>query len=247
MISVILPTLKEYENLKKLIPLILSKLEPADIIIVVDADADLVEWNKIGLTDHPQIKFIQQAEVGLGAALKQGINYALSTDSEKIVTMDADLSHNVNDLLVLKSLSSDQNIVIGSRYVEAGSFEGSYYRKTVSALANGILKIIFRSGVKDLTSGYRIYGTNFLKNNRVFLESLSNHYGFQFEILLNFERVNISIVESPINFLPRKYGRTKFGFPQIIKSIFLLVKMFSNKLGVLYKTDIYEIDQSKLD
>lgn len=224
MIAVILPVIDEYDNLKELIPAILSRLSMSDILIVIDGNHDENLWSSLGFKNDSRVRLLKQVGFGLGSALRQGMESATNFGAQKIVTMDADLSHDPKYLLKLIEACPEGGISIGSRYVVEGSFVGSRYRRFISKIANSLVRFTFRSKVKDLSSGYRCYDQGILAVEFSTNLNLSRHYAFQFDLLLRLEEKGCQTVEIPIVFLPRQGGKTKFGIGQLVSAALVVFK-----------------------
>jgi dolichol-phosphate mannosyltransferase len=118
-VLVIIPTYNERENIRDIVPIVLSKGENIDVLVVDDNSPDgtqeevrlLMEkyGNRINLLARP-------AKLGLGTAYVEGFKYALAKGYDLIVEMDADFSHNPEDLPRLIEASKEADLVIGSRY-----------------------------------------------------------------------------------------------------------------------------------
>ena len=138
--------------------------------------------------------------------------------------MDSDFSHSFEDLVKLLKFRRDADLVIGSRYVSGGSTKGwSTYRRLLSKYANILSKSILRSNINDLTGGFKILSRNVIAEILKSKPS-SNGYTFQIEVNNLIERKKFKIIEVPITFVEREYGKTKMNYQIIIEAIKYLFK-----------------------
>lgn len=143
---------------------------------------------------------------GLGAAMRTGLSYIAqnSSRSDIVVTMDADNTHNPENLLkMLKKIEEGADIVIASRYAEGGKEVGlSFQRKILSYGASFLLDIFFRiEGAKDYTCGYRMYRTSLIKDAfKRYGENFitENSFVCMAEILIKLGYLNAKVAEVPL-------------------------------------------------
>ena len=121
--------------------------------------------------------------------------------------MDADFSHQVNDLKKMIEYKSENRLVIGSRYITGGEIVGwSKRRELLSKLANKFVKFLSSSKVNDSTSGFRIYSKQVLEKID-YSKTTSNGYSFQIEMTLIAIDKEVDVIEVPITFLEREIGK----------------------------------------
>jgi dolichol-phosphate mannosyltransferase len=216
-ICVTIPTYNERENIPKLIPTLLHVFEENGIdgwVLVVDDSSpdgtgDIVEALS---REHPNIRVIhRKGKLGLGSAYKDAFREALADrDTDLVVEMDADLSHDPIYLpAILQSAQRSGGVGLGSRYVKGGRIVGwPMKRKIVSWGANFLTRVILGIPVKDATSGYRAFTRDAL--SRIgYADAGTKAYAFQVEILYRCRREGFSIEEVPITFHERKLGKSK--------------------------------------
>ena len=219
-VGVILPTYGEAENIGKLIEDIENLKLNASILVIDDSSpdgtADIVrekqkEYSNITLHVRPK-------KTGLGTAITDGFKIYLSAQEppKYVFTMDADYSHNPQDIpqLLATMKECDCGIVIGSRYVKGGKIAGwPFTRKIISKTANLIARASLGLKLKDCTSGYRCYSTRFLK------EAIGNLHSHTYEIQIETVRQaalrNFNVKETPILFVNRKRGKSKLSWTEI--------------------------------
>jgi dolichol-phosphate mannosyltransferase len=230
-VGVLLPTYREAENIGRLIDEIESLPLSASILVVDDSSPDgtgeiVREMQK---KRRNLLLCCRPTKGGLGTALRDGFQIFLSLDSSPryVVTMDADYSHSPKALLRLVSeMQGNCAIVVGSRYCKGGETTGwPFTRKFVSRVANSLARFALGLKLKDCTSGFRCYSTNFLRS--VIKHLCSQSYEIQIEILKKALSNGFEMRETPISFTNRKIGRSKLSSAEFWRYL-----SFSLKLGV---------------
>jgi len=222
-ISIVIPTYNEKENIVKLIPKISqiikkNKLE-VTIIIVDDNSPDGTGFLADKLSKLYPINVVHRFEnKGYGNSIIAGINKAIEINSEIIITMDADFSHDPKIIpLMIKQILEGYEVVIGSRRVSGGKIiNWNLWRHFCSYGATNFSRLILNMKTKDITSGYRAYKTESIK--KIPLNQIkSNGYSFLEEFMYYIEKRKLKIKEIPIVFVDRKYGKSKLTKKEIIK------------------------------
>lgn len=219
-VGVILPTYGEAENISKLIDDIENLKLDASILVIDDSSPDgTAEIVQEKQSQYPNIMlYVRPKKTGLGTAITDGFKIFLSAKKppKYVFTMDADYSHNPQDIpqLLATMRECDCGIVIGSRYVKGGKIAGwPYTRKIISKTANLIARASLGLKLKDCTSGYRCYSTKFLK------EAIGNLHSHTYEIQIETVRQaalrNFNVKETPILFVNRKRGKSKLSWTEI--------------------------------
>lgn len=232
MVSVILPTYNERENIGNLIESILNNVQLPIEIIVVDDDSPDRTWEIVEEMSkvNKNIKSLRRLkERGLASAIKDGISFA---EGEKIILMDADFSMPPDILMQMVNHLDNFDIVVGSRYVEGGDdLRDCGFRVFCSRIFNLSVSYLLNSAIKDLTSGFLVF-----KRTAIDLASLKGQYGeYCIELLYRSQKAGLNIIELPYNCTSRKEGLTKtspnvFKFIQygILYIIFVLKLRFKN-------------------
>jgi dolichol-phosphate mannosyltransferase len=217
-IGVILPTYCEAQNVEKLISEIENLSLDVSILVIDDSSRD-------GTSDivrklqqkYPNILLlVRPQKSGLGSAITDGFRTYLGLKyvPEFVVTMDADYSHNPEDLPRLVSNMVGFDLAIGSRYIEGGATEGwPFSRKIISRSANAIARGVLGLKLHDCTSGFRCYSTAFLKQSIGFLHSQT--YDIQIETIKQAHSQGFRVKEVPILFVNRKRGKSKLNLVEI--------------------------------
>lgn len=229
-IVVILPTYNEKDNILtalKKVDTAIKKIPHHTIKVLVvddsspDKTADVVKRYK---KKHKHVHILTGKKQGLGKALLRGLVYAVNTlKADIIVQLDADLSH---DPLVIpafiKAIDNGADFVIGSRYIPGGSIPDNWgiHRKIQSIVGNEVVR--FGLGfprVHDWTGGFRAYKKKFYE---LVKDEMSSYGGYVFQIAYLHKALknNAHIVEVPIHFTDRQYGRSKIIPSKYIRDIF---------------------------
>ena len=228
-IAVIIPTYNEAENIKVLIEKILElELNNSKIIIIDDNSPDGTGKIAEGLSKKfkGKIEVIhRKGKLGLGSAYKVGFNKALSQETDVIVTMDADLSHDPNTIPTMLGELKKADMVIGSRYVEGGGIVGfPLWRLTLSTIAQGLCKFFLGIKVSDSTTAFRVYKAKVLKIIKP--DSIkSEGYSFLIEVVFRIQKADLKIREVPIIFKARELGKSKVSQSEIFKALFTVFRL----------------------
>lgn len=213
MLTIVIPTYNERENIKILIPRIFQVLRKNKIngkVLVVDdnsPDGTTEEVKKLK-KKYPVGLIVRKEKLGLGSAYILGFKKVLKS-SDLIMEMDADLSHDPKYIPKFIEAIKNNDVVIGSRYNGKGRIIGwNWYRKFVSKTGNLIGKYIAGIGISDLTSGYRIFRKVVLK--KINLNKIkSQSYDFQLKMLSEVLHKGFRVSTIPITFYERKLGKSK--------------------------------------
>jgi len=227
---VIIPTYNEFEN----IPIVLEKVLSLPIlfnILVVDdnspdGSAELVKK----YIDKFKFRIFLESKnkkEGLGKAYTHGFKWALKKDYQYIFEMDADLSHNPEDLIKMYKEINDSNcdVIIGSRYVNGiNVVNWPLSRIILSYFASIYSRVITGLPIKDATSGFVGYKREVLE--KMNLKSIMfNGYAFQIELKFKAFKNNFRLLEIPIIFKDRVRGESKMNGDIIFEAIFGLIKL----------------------
>jgi dolichol-phosphate mannosyltransferase len=211
---VIIPTYNEADNIARVIDLVLAQDPPLSILVVDDnsEDGTAVVVRDVMETAPERIDLIERGgKLGLGTAYLRGFRYALARDYRYVCEMDADLSHDPEDLprLVEAVRTDEADLAIGSRYVGGVRVIDWPLPRLVLSYAAGIYtRAITRMPIRDVTAGFKCF-------HRRVLETLpldrvnSDGYAFQVEMHYRTWRAGFRIKEIPVIFTERTEGQSK--------------------------------------
>jgi dolichol-phosphate mannosyltransferase len=211
---VVIPTYNEVESIGALLDAL--KLLPLDILVIDDGSPD----GTAELCRARGVEVISRSgKMGLGGAYRSGFAVALERDYANIIEMDADGSHQVSDLVRMMEWIGTSELLIGSRWVADGAIENwSRFREYLSKAANTYANAVLSLGIKDTTSGLRIYNADLLK--RMDISTIkSEGYCFQIEMTRRAIARGGSIGEIPITFIEREHGVSKMSFAIALEAI----------------------------
>ncbi|MEO0136166.1 MAG: polyprenol monophosphomannose synthase [candidate division WOR-3 bacterium] len=224
---VIIPTYNESENIEKIINAVLSKSEQLEVLVIDDNSSDntaeivenmMKKNNKIHIIKRPR-------KMGLGTAYVSGFGYALENDYDFVFEMDADFSHDPNDLPRFIALLDKYDLIIGSRYINGVSVVNwPMKRLLLSYFACVFARIVTGVPVKDLTSGFKCYSRRALEKVN-WQKFKVDGYGFQIQSVYGVFHAGLSIKEIPIIFVERRAGISKMSKKIIWEAFWLVWKL----------------------
>jgi len=224
---VVIPTYNEKENIVKLISEIL-KLKLSILIVDDNSPDQTADTVNNFFKNNKNVNVLKRKQkLGLGSAYRDGFNWGIKNNFNYLVEMDADFSHQVNDLKKMIENKSENRLVIGSRYIPGGEIVGwSKRRELLSKFANKFVKFLTSSKVNDSTSGFRIYSKQVLEKID-YSKTTSNGYSFQIEMTLIAVDKGVDVIEVPITFLERAIGKSKMNYKIILEALkYLIVLKF---------------------
>jgi dolichol-phosphate mannosyltransferase len=191
-------------------------LEDLVVLIVDDASPDGTGEMAEELSPRydNRVRCLHRAgKLGLGTAYIEGFQFALNEGAEAICQMDADFSHPLETIPLMARFSEEFDLVIGSRYVAGGALDERWprWRKFLSGFGNTYARTILRLPVHDVTGGFRFW-------RRATLAGLpldrvkSNGYVFQVEMVYIARKLGFNMIETPIYFADRRWGKSKMSF-----------------------------------
>ena len=208
---VVIPTLNEVANLAPLVQAVRHHAPSLHLLIVDDQSPDGTGAVADRLAAHdPQVHVVHRAgRPGYGRACLAGFRWALASDFDPILTMDADFSHDPAVLPDLLLTDAEFDVVIGSRYCNGMRIVNwPRYRIWLSRFANHYARLATGLPVRDCTSGYRCYRRRVLAS--LDLDAVvSHHYAFLIELVARACWAGWQIGEIPITFTERRQGRSK--------------------------------------
>jgi dolichol-phosphate mannosyltransferase len=234
---IIIPTYNEKENIENIIRKVFSLDKDFDILIIEDNSPDgTADIVKRLVREFPDRLFIEErkGKLGLGTAYIHGFKWALARQYGYIFEMDADFSHNPEDLLRLYDTAKNKgaDMVIGSRYITGVNVVNwPMGRVLMSYYASAYVRIITRMKIRDTTAGFKCYTRKVLQT--IELDKIRfTGYAFQIEMKFTAWKFGFNIVEIPIIFTDRTLGSSKMS-----KGIFkeAVLGVISLKLRSLFR------------
>jgi dolichol-phosphate mannosyltransferase len=226
-ILVLVPTYNEAESIKNLLTRLdqtCSTLTDHEIDVLIiddkspDGTADIA--NSLGIKRLSILR--RDSKNGLGPAYIAGFKYGLEKDYDFFVEMDADLSHQPEELSALFKVISAQNFVIGTRWMPGGSVVNwPKKRQLISRMGTRYASFALGLPFRDLTSGYRVIPKSFLKMINLDLIETKG-YGFQIEMAMLANELGFSIEEVPITFVERENGLSKMSLAIVWEAWFMV-------------------------
>ena len=239
---VVIPTYNEIENIEAIIKAISSLPIHFDILVVDDNSPDGTAQKVKDLQSvYTNLHIIERSgKLGLGTAYLTGFDWAINRNYDLIYEMDADFSHNPEDLVRLYDacFSGGADVAIGSRYVSGVNVvDWPLSRIIMSYGASIYVRLITRMRVKDTTAGFVCYRTKVLSNIKSYpIRSVG--YGFQIEMKFTAWKLGYRIVEIPIIFTDRKFGVSKMSGGIFSEALWGVIRMIVRSLFTSYtKTD----------
>ncbi|MGC9359397.1 MAG: polyprenol monophosphomannose synthase [Anaerolineae bacterium] len=226
--AVIVPTYNEAGNIVEISERVLAQLGVTWLIIVDDASPDGTGYLADQLRDqHPtRVRVVHRAgKLGLGTAYRAGFTEAMALGADRVITMDADGSHDPAIIPAMLAASADADLVIGSRYVTGGGArDWGWHRQILSSWANGVAHLTAGLKAHDATSGFRCYTSELLQ--RVPLDAIrSDGYSYLVEILYHCQMAGAKIAELPILFQDRHQGMSKLSRTEILHAIGTVLRL----------------------
>ena len=227
---IIIPTYNEKENIEKIIRKVFSLEKPFHILIVDDGSPD----GTAKIVKNLQSEFSEQLHIvertgklGLGTAYIHGFKWALERNYQFIFEMDADFSHNPDDLIRLynANLNEGGDLSIGSRYVKGVNIVNwPMARLLMSFFASKYVKMITGMPIHDSTAGFKCY-------RRIVLETINfdkiQFVGYAFQIEMKFKawKYGFNVVEVPVIFTDRTEGESKMSGGIFMEAVIGVIQM----------------------
>lgn len=234
---IIIPTYNEKENIEKMIRVLLALEHSFDVLVVDDGSPDgTAAIVKRLMTEFPERVFIieRSGKLGLGTAYITGFKWALQQEYEYIFEMDADFSHNPDDVpLLYEACAKDgYDLSVGSRYVTGVNVVNwPMGRVLMSYFASKYVRFITGLPVYDTTAGFNCYRRRVLET--IDLDSIRfKGYAFQIEMKFTTYKCGFRIKEVPVIFVNRVLGESKMSGGIFSEALFGVIKL---KWGSLFR------------
>ena len=221
---VVIPTYNEAENIRRMIPAVLQQSWDIDVLVVDDGSPDGTASIVRSLMDeNPRVHLIERgAKMGLGSAYVAGFKFALARDYQFVFEMDADFSHDPDEIPNFLAKASEFDLVVGSRYTNGVRvLNWPIKRLLLSYTANVYTRFMTGIPLHDATGGFKCFRRRVLET--INLDRIkSNGYAFQIEMSYKAWKRGFRIAELPIVFLDRSSGTSKMSRHIIYEALFML-------------------------
>lgn len=234
---VIIPMYNEKENARAIIEAVLALDTPFDILVIddnsPDGTADIV---KQLMQEHPgRIDIIERpGKLGLGTAYIDGFRHSIAAGYDYIIEMDADFSHDPNDLPKLRNACAEEgyDVSVGSRYISGVNVVNwPMGRVLMSYYASAYVRLVTRMKVRDTTAGFVCYRRRVLET--IDLDKIKfKGYAFQIEMKFTALKCGFRIKEVPIIFVNRVLGTSKMSSGIFSEAVFGVIRL---KVGSWFK------------
>lgn len=229
-VLVIIPTYNEIENIEKMLHTVMALPDGFDVLIIDDGSpdgtADAVR--RVAKEYEGRINLeCRSGKLGLGTAYIHGFKWALKRGYEFVIEMDADFSHNPDDLTKLYHECKDRgaDMSIGSRYISGVNVVNwPMGRVLMSYFASAYVRMITRMPLRDSTAGFVCYRRRVLET--LDLDKIEfKGYAFQIEMKFKTWRKKFKVVEIPIVFVNRQLGTSKMNSSIFGEAVFGVIKL----------------------
>ena len=234
-VLVIIPTYNEIENIANILEAVMKYPDGFDVLVIDDNSPDgTADAVKEMMSQFPERIFLEQRQgkLGLGTAYIHGFKWALARDYGYVIEMDADFSHNPDDLTLLYHACKDKgaDVAIGSRYITGVNVVNwPMGRVLMSYFASAYVRLITRMKLRDATAGFVCYRRRVLE--AINLDKIEfKGYAFQIEMKFKAYALKFKIVEIPIIFINRRLGTSKMNSSIFGEAVFGVMKLKFDKI-----------------
>jgi len=232
---VIIPTYNEIENIEAIVRAVFSQEKQFDILVVDDSSPDGTGDIVTNLQQEFTNLFLEvrKEKSGLGTAYIHGFKWAIAKNYDYIIEMDADFSHNPNDLIQLYNACAEDgaDFSVGSRYLnnKINVINWDFKRLFLSYFASKYVRFITQIPIYDTTAGFVCYNRKVLEN--IELDKIKFvGYAFQIEMKFKAWKKGFKHKEVSIIFTDRKKGTSKMSGSIISEAVFGVIKMRLERL-----------------
>ncbi len=229
---VIVATYNEIENLPTLVESIFEALPDSHLLVIDDNSPDGTgDWCDQQAQEDSRLRCLHRAgKLGLGSATIDGLRQGLAGGYGRLITMDADFSHDPRHLPALVDKSKDAEVVIGSRYCPGGGVENwPWHRRLISRVLNATARTLLGLPVRDCSGAFRCYRSQALQ--RFDLATVqAQGYAYLEEILWRFHTSGATFAETPITFVERRAGQSKINWREGLGAVRVLMRLFWERL-----------------
>ncbi len=224
---IIIPTYNERENIQEVLRRVFEQPVPLDVLIVddnsPDGTGDIVE--EMSKQDSRLHLLRRRGKLGLGTAYIEGFHYALKNGYDFVFEMDADLSHDPDEIPNFLEAAKDAHLVIGSRYINGVNVVNwPLSRLLLSYFASIYARVITGMPIRDTTGGFKCFRRQLLEGMDL-SRIRAGGYAFQLEMNWRAWMAGYKIKEIPIVFTDRTVGRSKMSKAIVREAVMLVWKL----------------------
>ena len=230
---IIIPTYNEAMNITPLLKELFDNIflnKEIDVLIVddnsPDGTADITEKLQSEYKNLHLLK--RETKNGLGEAYKAGYKWAAENGFELVVQLDADFQHPAETIPEMLEKFPEYDVVVGSRYIDGGNWDyckNSFtLQKFISKAGRFYLSKFLGCPINDMTGGFNIWKTSVIKSINPDTVSAKG-YAFQFEMKYRAYKNGFKMLEYPIKFRKREYGKSKMSLKIIIEALIMVFKL----------------------
>ena len=235
---IIIPTYNEIDNIEKMVTTVFQLYPEIHVLIIDDGSPDgTSEVVKRLQSSFKNLNIIERTgKLGLGTAYITGFKWALEKDFDYIFEMDCDFSHDPKDITQLLTAAGENDLVIGSRYIDGiRIINWPFRRLLLSYCASIYTRMITGIQILDVTGGFKCFTRKALLSLN--LDNIySNGYSFQVELNFKIWSLGLKVKEVPIIFTERRDGQSKMSGGIVKEAIFAVILLRVRKIfGVLNK------------
>ena len=227
MISVIIPTFNEKENIEAIAQAVMKQVPSCELLVVDDNSPDgTAEIVKQKLVPSGRVHILNRLRKGgLAGAYIAGFDWAAQRGFQRIAQMDADFSHSPEDVPRMLEALDGRDLVIGCRYMDGGGTSGwSFVRTGISRGGNFYARTMLKLPFQDLTGGFTAWETQALK--KIDYGTIrSRGYAFQVELKYRAHRKGLKVCEIPIHFENRRLGTSKMSGQIVFEAAFRVARL----------------------
>lgn len=227
---VIIPTYKEIENISDILDAVMKLPQGFDVLVIDDASPDgTADAVRAKMKEYPDRIHLEcrSGKLGLGTAYIHGFKWAIARGYEFMIEMDADFSHNPNDLprLYGECKERDADVCVGSRYITGVNVVNwPMGRVLMSYFASAYVRFVTRMKLRDSTAGFVCYRRRVLET--IDLDAIEfKGYAFQIEMKFKAFKKRFKVVEIPIIFINRQLGTSKMNGSIFGEAVFGVIKL----------------------
>lgn len=227
---IIIPTYNEIENIDRMLDTVMALPDGVDVLVIDDGSPDgTADAVKRKMKQYPgRVHILERSgKLGLGTAYITGFKWALERDYQYIIEMDADFSHNPNDVgrLLHACRAEGADVAVGSRYISGVNVVNwPIGRVLMSYYASAYVRMITGMKLRDSTAGFVCYNRKVLEDIK--LDEIEfKGYAFQIEMKFKATKRNFKVVEVPIVFVNREAGTSKMNSSIFGEAVFGVIKL----------------------